>query len=183
MRFKSLLTFLAIISSSLFLLTVNVAAQEVPAQESNDNQDNMDNKDGKSFYQYAAQFTCGTNPQATARVLPGQYATSVNIHNPKDSNTQFRKKIALTFPPAEQKAGAVSEPIVDELGPMEALKVACEQIPAEFFPAAIETPYVHGFLVIESRSELNVTAVYTTGSTETVDSIDVEEVTGKLISY
>ncbi len=96
----------------------------------------------------------------------------------------FRKRVALTFPPPTQEGGAVSEPIIDELEPVQALKVACDEIPAEFFPdAADHRPYVHGFLIIESRSELNVTAVYTTGTAEAVESIDVEEVTGKVIRY
>jgi hypothetical protein len=173
MQSKSFSTILAILAISILLFTVSISAQE-----SNDNQDD------KSFFQYAAQFTCGTNPQATARVLPGQYATSVNILNAKESKTVFRKRVALTFPPPTQEGGAVSEPIVDELEPVQALKVACDEIPAEFFPDAADLPpYVHGFLIIESRTELNVTAVYTTGMAEAVESIDVEEVTGKVVKY
>ena len=173
MRSKLFSTILAILSISIFLFTISVSAQE-----SNDQQSD------RSFYQYAAQFTCGANPQAIARVLPGQYATSVNIHNPHGSNIELRKRVALTFPPPEQKAGAVSEPISDKLGPLEALKVACDEIPTEFFSEAADLPpYVHGFLIIESLNELNVTAVYTTGTAEEVDSIDVEEVTGRVISY
>jgi hypothetical protein len=137
---------------------------------------------GKDRIQYAAQFTCGANPQATARVLPGQYATSVNILNPKGSPVVFRKRVALTFPPPTQEPGRVSDPIEDELGPMEALKVACDEIPSQFFPGVPDfPPYVHGFLIIESSSQLNVTAVYTTGTAEAVQSIDVEEVKGEIV--
>ena len=76
----------------------------------------------------------------------------------------------------------VSDPIEDELGPMEALKVACDEIPSQFFPGVTDLPlYVHGFLIIESGRKLNVTAVYTTGTAEAVASIDVEEVKGKII--
>ena len=131
--------------------------------------------------QYAAHFTCGSNPTATPRVLPGQYATSVNILNPKDSPVAFRKRVALTFPPSALEPGLVSDPIEDNLGPMEALKVACDEIPAMFFAGAELPSYVHGFLIIESGRKLNVTAVYTTGTTEAVQSMDVETVKGKLV--
>ena len=131
--------------------------------------------------QYAAHFTCGSNPTATPRVLPGQYATSINILNPKDSPVAFRKRVALTFPPSALEPGLVSDPIEDNLGPMEAIKVACDEIPAMFFAGAELPSYVHGFLIIESGRKLNVTAVYTTGTTEAVQSMDVETVRGKLV--
>ena len=179
MRYKSFSIIPIILSISLFLFTVAVSAQEVDSTQGDGSSQPLLNR----TIQYAAQFTCGANPQATPRVLPGQYATSVNIHNPEESPVVFRKRIALTFPPPAQEPGMVSDPIEDELGPMEALKVACDEIPSQFFPGVPDLPpYVHGFLIIESPGELNVTAVYTTGTAEAVQSIDVEEVKGKRIS-
>ena len=35
-------------------------------------------------FQYAAKFVCGFNPQTTERILPGLYATAVNIYNPSN---------------------------------------------------------------------------------------------------
>ena len=92
----------------------------------------------------------------------------------------MRKKIALTFPPAEQSPGAVSEFIFEALGPDQAFGVDCEEIPFEFFPD-VETgfpPYVKGFLVVESDLSLDVIAVYTAGDllSTGVGSIDVEPV-------
>ena len=76
----------------------------------------------------------------------------------------------------------MSDPIEEKLGPMEALKVACDEIPSQFFPGVPDfPPYVHGFLIIESSRKLNVTAVYTTGTAEAVQSIDVEEVKGSRV--
>jgi hypothetical protein len=132
-------------------------------------------------FQYSAKFVCGVNDQDPRRVVPGWYATAVNVHNPTNKQISFRKKIALTYPPAEQRPGKVSQYIVDNLGPDEALAVDCEEIPIEFFGAAAG-PYVKGYLVIESKTSLDVTAVYTAGTLgdaagiPSVRSIDVERV-------
>ena len=62
--------------------------------------------DAKEFkFQYAAKFVCGTNPGATDRVVPGLYATAINIHNPSAKDAILFKKVALTFPPPQQQAG------------------------------------------------------------------------------
>lgn len=178
MRYKSFSIIPIILSISIFLFTAAVSAQESDTTQGDDSSLPIP---GKTI-QYAAQFTCGANPQATARVLPGQYATSVNIHNSKESPVVFRKRIALTFPPPAQEPGRVSDPIEEKLGPMEALKVACDEIPSQFFPGVPDfPPYVHGFLIIESSRKLNVTAVYTTGTAGAVQSIDVEEVKGSRV--
>ena len=192
MRLKSFSILSLFLSIGLFLFPAAGPAQETPEPPIEDPvpiPDPIDPPADNDFpgftnirIQYAAQFTCGSNPTATPRVLPGQYATSVNILNPKESPAVFRKRVALTFPPPTQEAGMVSDPIEDELGPLEALKVACDEIPSQFFPGVTDLPpYVHGFLIIESGRKLNVTTVYTTGTAEGVQSIDVEAVRGRLV--
>ncbi len=137
---------------------------------------------GNSKFSYAAKFVCGFNPQKTDRIVPGLYATAINIHNPSNKSITFRKKVALTFPPPEQRAGEVSEFIIDTLGPDEALEVDCGEIPKGFvFANPPTTPYVKGFLVIQSPKSLDVTAVYTAGGESAfgipmVESIDVEHI-------
>ncbi len=136
-----------------------------------------DSDNSNKKYRYAAKFVCGFNEQATARVIPGYYATAVNIHNPSYKYVDMTKKIALTFPPAEQAPGPVSEKITHTLGPDQALEVDCEEIPSEFFPDDQFPPYVKGFLVIESSRKLDVSAVYTAGDLQgVVRSIDVEQI-------
>lgn len=136
--------------------------------------------DERAFtFQYTAKFVCGNNPAGATRVLPGAYATAINIHNPNNKPVVLRKKVALTFPPAVQQPGPVSDSIQDTLGPNQALEVDCGEIPAEFFPPDILAgfpPYTKSFLVIESNRSLNVTAVYTAGITAQVSSIDVEQI-------
>ncbi len=133
--------------------------------------------DDEAKFQYAAKFVCGTNPAKTFRVVPGTYATAINIHNPNSKRVRFTKKVALTFPPAEQAPGGVSETFEDTLDPDEALEVDCEEIPFGLEPG---TPYMKGFVIIKSNRSLDVTAVYTLaimveGQPFAV-SIDVEEI-------
>ena len=149
----------------------------------------------KYRFQYAAKFVCGFDPSgAILRVIPGQWATSVLIHNPQHKKVKIRKKVALTFPPAAQAPGRVSEFIHDELGPDQALQVDCEEIgghpenarqaeatPSEFFPPddtgagglGLFTggfpPYIQGYVIIESTYSVDVTAIITAGAASRTD--------------
>lgn len=147
----------------------------------------------KLRFQYAATFVCGENQgalAAAAGVLPGTYATAINIHNPNSASIALRKKIALSFPVVEgnivtggQVPGAVSFFQAESLGPDEALEVDCGQIPSDFtFPPSdpVISPMItfhKGFLVIESRESLDVSAVYTaTSPASGARSVDVERI-------
>lgn len=115
---------------------------------------------------YVAMFSCGFDPPgAFQRLIPGQYATSIAIHNPSSSQITFRKKVALSFPPAEQAPGQVSRTLQDVLAPGQSLQVDCQEIPAQFtFPQGPPAaPYVLGHLTIESARRVAVTATYTVG--------------------
>ena len=98
------------------------------------------------------------------------------IHNPQNKRVWIRKKVALTFPPSAQAPGEVSEFLIDELGPDEALQVDCEEIgghppfpnansvtDSEFFPGnlydAMGPPYIQGFVIVESTHSLDVVAI------------------------
>jgi hypothetical protein len=151
-------------------------------------------------FQYAAKFTCGFVPlTAVDRVIQGQYATAVAIHNPQTKDVTLRKKIALVFPPGAQKPGQVSPFITEKLGPDQALEVACKEIPSEFFPGVtFPSTFVQGFLVIETTRSVDVTATYSAGpattppgpgpsapvatTTLTVATVDVERIKERKIS-
>jgi hypothetical protein len=134
-------------------------------------------------YEYAAKIVCGVqrNPE-DMRLARGFYATAINIHNPHQEAVQFSKKLALTFPPEEQKPGEVQRIAEDELRADEALEVDCMDIQQKLFPNGFPTPYVKGFVVIQSRTSLDVTAVYSAASLDeqgrvtTHSSIDVEPI-------
>ena len=161
---------------------------------------------GKKFeFQYAAKFVCGRDPQgAFLRVIPGFYSTAIAIHNPNNRRVRFRKKVALTFPAdaprerdAEQLPGLVSDFQDDTLDADQALQVDCEEIFgkeanefqfSEFFPTRGPEsgfpPYIQGFVIIESKHSLDVSAVYTAGQGDPradpgsflVRSIDMEQI-------
>ena len=93
-------------ASVAMIVAVAVLVPVTPAAENSE----KSQKSGKARFQYAAKFVCGFDPPpAFVRVSPGQYATSVLIHNPQRDRVWIRKKLALTFPPSAQAPGEVSE--------------------------------------------------------------------------
>ena len=134
-------------------------------------------------YEYAAKLICGISKDPEdMRLARGLYATTINIHNPNHEKATFFKKLALTFPPEEQRPGKIFPISTDVLGPDEALSVDCIDIKRRLFPNGLPTPYIEGFVVIQSDSSLDVTAVYTTaalnadGKPTTHSSIDVVQI-------
>jgi hypothetical protein len=130
------------------------------------------------WFQYAIKFVCGTSSGDPFQLVPGTYATAVNLFNAGTSDVTLRKRLALAFPPQEQATGEVSDQIEDVMAPGTALQVDCEEIPGEFVfqnpPPASD--HVEGFLVIESNRALNVQAVYTAAGASGDVSIDVEKI-------
>lgn len=134
-----------------------------------------------ALYEYSAKVVCGDEPVDVLRRAPGHYATSVNIHNPGPRPVRFFKKLALTYPPGDQRAGPVLPLGVDALGYDEALQTDCRELRRRLVPTS-EAPFIEGFLVVQSRGRLDVTAVYTTavldegGAPGAHSSVDVEPV-------
>jgi hypothetical protein len=130
------------------------------------------------WFQYAIKFVCGTSSGDPLQLVPGRYATAVNLFNAGTSDLTLRKRLALAFPPQEQATGEVSDQIEDVMAPGTALQVDCEEIQGEFVfqnpPPA--TDHIEGFLVIESNRALNVQAVYTAAGDSGDVSIDVEKI-------
>jgi hypothetical protein len=131
--------------------------------------------------EYAAKFVCGTNTApgaSTTLVAFGQYYTAVNIHNPNRENV-ITYKVAIA---PQGKPG----PMTGFQPPMqlrydEALDVDCRLIRARAQQAGIGLPgsvFFTGFLVVQSRAELDVVAVYTASpvATNQVASIHTERV-------
>jgi uncharacterized repeat protein (TIGR01451 family) len=137
-------------------------------------------------FEYAAKIVCGqqANPE-DMRLARGFYATTINVHNPADENAQFFKKLALTYPPGEQRPGQVLPIAVDTLGYDEALATDCSDIQQHLFPDNFPAPYIEGFLVIQSTERLDLMAVYSAaaldgeGRAGTHSSIDVEHIPGR----
>jgi hypothetical protein len=127
-------------------------------------------------FQYAVKFLCTSNipgtSQTTTSLLPGSYATVVNIHNPNAQTAAFRIKLAVATS-TEIDPPLISIFIKEKLRPDQATKVDCSRL-REF-----ELHLIHGFegfLVIESTLSLDVVAVYTAAPKggAGVESMDVE---------
>lgn len=120
--------------------------------------------------QYAVKFVCGKR-SASHGFAEGIYFTTVNVHNPGREPAPFLKKFAVAFP--NQKAGPVTKLFEGRIGPDEAFGVEC----GEIMERTHSSGFVEGFMVIESRTELDVVGVYTTaGSTGQVQTMELERV-------
>ena len=124
-------------------------------------------------FQYAAKFLCTSNipgtSQTTTSLLPGNYQTVVNIHNPNSTGIRFRMKLAL----ASLENPQISNFIEGALKPDQAGKIDCSNL------QKFDLHLIHGFegfLVIESTHSLDVVAVYTAGTKDGVTSMDVERI-------
>jgi len=143
----------------------------------------------KERFEYAAKIICGIQKDPKSmRLARGFYATAINIHNPNDFEVKFFKKLSLTYPPEGQKPGRIIPISEDTLKPDEALEVDCDDIQKRLFPNGFPTPYIKGFIVVQTPAKLDVTAVYTTatltknGRVKDHSSIDVEQILGKKIN-
>jgi len=128
-------------------------------------------------FQYVVKFVCvnevGPNAKAFQR---GKFRTVVNVHNPWIQSQPFDKKAVIARSEDEPR-GRISEIVTDVLGPDEALSINCEDINGLF--GGLAQPIGDGFVVLLSRVQLDVVAVYTARhrgktSASDVESIDVE---------
>jgi hypothetical protein len=117
--------------------------------------------------QYAVKFICGTAGKFQV-VARGTYFTAINIHNPFVGNVSFRKKIVVATPGEESVISRFRD---SQLSGDGALDFSCRNIADElgviFFGSFNSKPrprFLKGFVVIESKTELDVVAVYTTGT-------------------
>jgi len=115
-------------------------------------------------YEYVAKLVIGKQAERENMMLArGFYATIINIHNPNYGPVRIYKKLALTFPPVEEKPGKIYDIAIDKLEHDEALKVDGNEIQRLLFPGGLPAPgHVEGFVVIQSHASLDVVAVYTT---------------------
>lgn len=116
-------------------------------------------------FEYAVKVVCGA-PNAQ-QLAPARYFTAINVHS-RDS-TEFRFKVAAT---RGLEPGIVTDFRSVRLRPDQAVEIDCRIV-----QSMAGATFVKGFVVIQSRVELDVVAVYTAGAPEeTVTTMDVERV-------
>lgn len=132
-------------------------------------------------YQYAAKFVCGKQ-QNTAGivgpVVPGIYATAVNIHNPQNANISLTKKVVLAL--SEDVAPRPpSQKFSYRIQPDWAFEIDCQDI---MKIGKITLPFFKGYVVIDSPKQIDVDAVYTSANLGTNNTdIEVVPVSPKII--
>jgi serine protease len=116
-------------------------------------------------FEYSAKLVCGLQKDpASMRLTRGYYATAINVHNPQDNAIGFKKKIALSVPPGDQRPGKILPTLEDKLGPDEALSIDCDDLAKRYFDGQLPASFIEGFVVIRSPESLDVTAVYSTAT-------------------
>jgi CARDB protein len=141
-------------------------------------------------FQYAVKFICGTSPTGQFQVVArGTYFTAINIHNPLVGKVNFRKKLAIATPGEELFVTRFSD---TELPADGAMDFSCRDIAKLLnvtfasFETGTRRRFLKGFVVIESRTELDVVAVYTTGSSSVfngrVDTMTLERVPARRLA-
>ncbi len=133
-------------------------------------------------FEYAVKVTCSLFGTFEDQVLAnGIYRTVINIHNPKDKQVTFVRKVAL----AQQEGSPTGEFNVSPfkkatLEPNAALQINCLNIADFFCPidgVCIDFVAIDGFLVINSPVKLDVFAVYTARHSDgEVETMDMERI-------
>jgi hypothetical protein len=127
-------------------------------------------------FSYAVKFVCSEqNEDIGTGLLPGVYATAINVHNPAlEPSAVYFKKFVQGF--VRQEQGAPSEFERHEIRPNHAFEVECREILDRLPQLSSRT--ATGFVVFLTQRELDITAVYTAGplSQREVAAIDVEPI-------
>lgn len=158
-RVKKKLTLLVI--SISFLLAASFIAYStlnVPAKVD----DNDDRSRGVGFYEFPVKFVCGApSGEQIERhaIMPGVYATDININNPFDEDTKFRWKAVFVVP------HETTDWTLVKLEPNEGEKIEGQDILEKLLPmlppGTRPPEFWEGIVVIESIRRLDVSVVYT----------------------
>jgi hypothetical protein len=136
---------------------------------------------------YAVKFICGEQPACgyeCASVLPGRYATEINIHNYGIKEVAIQKRfipLVLAGAPVGREPNVVAQRAEDKiiLPPQTATMDDCCRIAELLFGGMPTTPMpvTIGFMEITANGPIAVTSVYTTsGLNSTGVSIEVEQI-------
>lgn len=128
-----------------------------------------------NVFLYSVKFLCGLQsvqstqfkPPVEPEVKPGNYATSINVHNFLPLTACLAKKAVIAGPESQDVTSQISPFRGFKLVPDGAFEVDCSDI-VSLFPAGVALPpFIEGFVEIQSRTQLSVTGVYTTQTCNT----------------
>jgi hypothetical protein len=125
----------------------------------------------EGLLQYRVKFVCGP---ADGRLLAlGSYFTAINIHNPIQDEfakpISLRVKFAVALPGLGQLGGHTDFTGFFDVTSDDAMELDCQEILGRTARLCPNEPpgFCKGFVVIESRAELDVIAVYTVADLNT----------------
>jgi hypothetical protein len=117
-------------------------------------------------YYYSTKFVCGmadTDPAALDPLVPADYFSFIDVHNPDDDNpVTLQKKVVVSLPEGDTPV----EPQYAEdvtLGPDGAFEADCTDIRQILYNIGLASaPFLEGWVVLQSPAELDVVGVYHT---------------------
>ena len=122
-------------------------------------------------FQYAVKVVCG---KCEGKILArGHYFTAINVHNPSRKPVKIQKVVSTALP--GETPGHVVDAGTSELGPLESFEIDCPDIYklGRLMPGCL----AKGFVILTSRTPLEVVAVYTaSGADKEVETLHTERV-------
>ena len=122
-------------------------------------------------YRYSVKFVCG---KCEGKILArGHYFTAINVHNPSRRPVKIHKVLSTALP--GETPGHVVDGGTSELGPLESFEIDCPDVHrlARLMPGCL----AKGFVILTSRTPLEVVAVYTAaGADKEVETLHTERV-------
>lgn len=132
-------------------------------------------------YSYAAKFVCGDGLQSEGAVMPGHYATAINVHNPQVINVTIAKKAVIALSEMKEPI-APSKKHSYKIQPDYAFEIDCRDI-VWMLGGTTQPPFIKGFVVIETPRQLDVVGVYTSATADkTTNALDIETINPKIIT-
>jgi len=117
--------------------------------------------------EYRAKFVCGkTNPDVKP-LAPGNYFTSINIHNPIEDKPEKRIAFDMKIVVDTQPIPGIGHTDFGQPGvidPDNATEINCQKI-IRLAPDNLCAAFCEGFVVIRSLAELDVVAIYSAADT------------------
>jgi hypothetical protein len=110
-------------------------------------------------FNYPAKLLCGMVEDFRERGRT-EFDTIFNVRNPGDGDVKIRKTLALGIPPGNQAPGKLVNVADDVIPARHAIAFDCEDVIRRAFSGTAPAPLLDGYLVVESPTSLDVTAVY-----------------------
>jgi hypothetical protein len=140
--------------------------------------------------QYSAKFLCGDAKELGTTVRPGNYETSINVHNPQFQAVRFVKKAVRSPREGERQFPRPEFRLPRE--PLEAdfaEQIDCKLIRALLGPVGND-PFIEGFVVLiaipsqQTNPEgLDVVGVYTVDTPQQSISLEIVPVPARVLTF